>query len=341
MAVAFPQSLPVLTVAITGAAGQIGYALAPLVASGQTFGSSQRVALRLLDMPAVLSVLTAVQMELDDGAYPLLDSVTICTVQDEAFIDADVAIFCGAFPRKQGMERKDLLLINAGIFRAQGEILKRTAKPHCRVLVVGNPANTNALILAAAQNADGLDPRQITALTRLDHNRATTMARKKCGGAAVRNVIIWGNHSGTQVPDVNAAVLEATSQPVRDAAKSADYFDGPFLSEVQQRGAEVIKMRGMSSAMSAARAISDHMHDWILGTAPGVRVSMAVWSTGNAYGVPENLVFSFPVTCNAGDWKIADGIAWSPLVAEKMKATIAELEEEKTIALNPPTPVVP
>jgi malate dehydrogenase len=335
MAVPFPKDLPVLTVAVTGAAGQIGYSLAPLIASGQMFGPTQRVALRLLDMPQAATVLGAVEMELDDGAYPLLESVTLCTDQEQAFIGCDAAIFCGAFPRKQGMERKDLLLINAGIFKAQGEVLKRTAKPHCRVLVVGNPANTNALILAAAQGADGLSANQITALTRLDHNRATTMARKRCGGAAVQNVTIWGNHSGTQVPDVNGAVV-AGGQSVREAANADAFFDGEFFPEVQQRGAAVIKARGLSSAMSAARAISDHMHDWIVGTAPGVHVSMAVSSNGNSYGVPEGLIFSFPCTAAHGEWKIVDGLKWTPLIAEKMKATIAELQEEAEIALAPP-----
>jgi malate dehydrogenase len=321
----------VLRVAVTGAAGQIGYSLLPLIARGNMLGAAQRVELRLLDIEPAQKVLEGVRFELQDCAFPLLGDVVITHDPQVAFEGADVAILCGAFPRKPGMERKDLLLTNAKIFSEQGRIIGESASPHCRVLVVGNPANTNALILATA--AKGKIPAdQISALTRLDHNRAIAQVALKAGApvASVSNVIIWGNHSGTQVPDVNSALVNG--QPARQAANDDAFFDGEFLGLVQQRGAEVMKLRGLSSAASAAKAIVDHVHDWILGTAPGTFVSMAVISDVNSYKVPAGLMYSFPVQCSSGTWTIVDGVTVSPKVQELMEATTAELLEERSQA---------
>ena len=322
----FPKQ-QVYKVAITGAAGQIGYALTPLIARGLMLGADQKVELRLLEVEQAQGALNGVAMELDDCAFGTLVNVVCTSDPRVAFAGADVAIMCGAFPRKQGMERKDLLQMNAKIFTEQGKIIGEVAAKHCRVLVVGNPANTNALLLATAA-AGSIDPRQVTALTRLDHNRAQAMAAKKVG-APVRNVIIWGNHSGTQVPDVNSAVLEADGASVRKIANDDAYFDGDFIPAVQQSGAEIIKLRGLSSAASAAKAIVDHVHDWILGTPANTFVSMAVWSNGNSYGVPEGLIYSFPVTCANGGWTIVDQLTISDDVRKRMQATTDELVDER------------
>lgn len=324
----FPKK-HVLRVAVTGAAGQIGYALLPSIARGLMFGADQKVELALLEVEPAQNALRGVAMELEDCAFPTLANVVCTSDPRVAFANADVAVMCGAFPRKDGMERKDLLQMNAKIFSEQGKVIGDVAAKHCRVVVVGNPANTNALLLALA--ADGsIDPRQVTALTRLDHNRAMAMASAKAGSPA-KNVIIWGNHSGTQVPDVNSAVV-ADGAPLRDIAKDDAFFDGDFIPAVQQRGAAVIKARGLSSAASAAKAIVDHVHDWIVGTPEGSFVSMAVWSNGNPYGVPENLIYSFPVTCQGGQWTIVPGLKISEPIAQRMQATTAELEEERAQA---------
>jgi len=295
-------------------------------------GPQQKVELRLLDVEPALKVLEGVRAEIQDCALPLVANVVITFDAREAFQGADIAILCGAFPRKPGMERKDLLLTNAKIFSEQGTILGEVASPHCRVLVVGNPANTNALLLATAAKGKGLNPLNVSALTRLDHNRAVFQVaqRAKAPVASVKNVIIWGNHSGTQVPDVNSAVVHAT--PAREAANDDAFFDGEFISTVQQRGAEVMKLRGLSSAASAAKAIVDHVADWILGTAEGTFVSMAVLSDGNPYGIPEGLMFSFPVTCSAGVWTIHGGLTISENVKKLIEGTTAELVDERSQA---------
>lgn len=325
----FPTNKHVLKVAISGAAGQIGYSLVPLIARGLMFGPTQKVELALLEVEAAQKALQGVAMELDDCALDTLASVVCTSEPNVAFAAADVVILCGAFPRKQGMERKDLLQINAKIFSEQGGVIAAVAAKHVRVLVVGNPANTNALLLAFA--ADGsIDPRQVTALTRLDHNRAVALASRKTG-APVKNVIIWGNHSGTQVPDVNSATI-ADGTAVRAAAGDDAFFNDEFITTVQQRGAAIINARGLSSAASAAKAIVDHVHDWIVGTPEGTFVSMAVWSNGNPYGVPENLIFSFPVTCKAGQWTIVGGLTISELIQSRIAATTAELVDERTQA---------
>lgn len=327
----FPKK-HVLRVAVTGAAGQIGYALVPQIARGLMFGPEQKVELALLEVEPAQKALRGVAMELEDCAFTSLTNVVCTSDPRVAFAGADVCVMCGSFPRKEGMERKELLQINAKIFREQGKVIGEVAAKHCRVLVVGNPANTNALLLALA--ADGtLDPRQVSALTRLDHNRALGMAARKVG-ASVKNVIIWGNHSSTQVPDVNSAVVDDAGASVREAAADDAFFDGEFITAVQQRGAEIIKARGLSSAASAAKAIVDHVHDWIVGTPEGTFVSMAVWSNGNPYGVPDNLIYSFPVTCKAGQWAIVPNLSVSDAVRERMGISTAELEQERDQATS-------
>lgn len=325
---AFPQK-DVIVVSVTGAAGQIGYSLVPMIARGNMLGYNQKVELRLLDIEPALKVLEGVRMELMDCAFPLLTNVVITADAKTAFTGCDVAIMCGAFPRRPGMERKDLLLTNAKIFSEQGRIMGEVASPHCRVLVVGNPANTNALIFATAAKPN-IDPKNVSALTRLDHNRATAQCAVKANVpiSSVKNCIIWGNHSSTQVPDVNAAVSNGVS--IRELAKDDAFFDGDFLSVVQQRGAEIMKARGFSSAASAATAIVDHVHDWILGTPEGSHVSMAVISDTNSYDIPSNLYFSFPVTCKDGQWTIVDGVALSASVKSLIEKTTEELVDERT-----------
>lgn len=327
MATPFPTK-DVIVVAITGAAGQIGYSLLPMIARGLMFGPNQKVKFQLLDIEPAMKALEGVKMEMIDSAYPLLVD-TLCTSDaSAAFKDADACVMCGAFPRKPGMERKDLLQTNCKIFSEQGRLIGDLASPHCRIVVVGNPANTNALILATAANGK-IDPRNITALTRLDHNRATAQCSLK-GNVPITEVkkcIIWGNHSGTQVPDVNSALIGDKS--VRSVCNDDAWFDGDFIKTVQQRGAAVIQARGLSSAASAAKAIVDHMHDWILGTPAGTFVSMAVHSTGNPYGMPDGLIFSFPVECEGGNWKIVPGLPITDYVKGLMEKTSAELLEEK------------
>ena len=324
---AFPVK-DVLRITITGAAGQIGYSLVPMVARGLMLGPLQRLELRLLDIEPAQKILEGLRMELEDCNLPLLTGTVITSNPSVAFDRADILIMCGAFPRKPGMERKDLLQINAKIFSEQGKIIASVAEPHCRILVVGNPANTNALILLTA--AEGKIPRtNVTALTRLDHNRALAQAALSINAptGSVRNVIIWGNHSGTQVPDVNSALIGSVN--LRQEAGKDSYFDGPFIQCVQQRGAEVMKARGFSSAASAAQAIVDHVHDWILGTEPGKFVSMAVISDSNPYSIPENLIFSFPTTCANGQWSIVPHLQITPLTSELIKKTTDELLEER------------
>ena len=330
----FP-SKRVVRVAVTGAAGQIGYSLCPLIARGTMLGPQQLVELRLLDVEQALKSLEGVRCELQDCAFPTLTEVVITSDPLVAFAEADVIILCGAFPRKPGMERADLLTINAKIFREQGAIIANVANSHCRILVVGNPANTNALLLSEAAKAK-IDPRNVTALTRLDHNRALAQIAMKVGQPvdSVTNVVIWGNHSGTQVPDVNNAVVGTT--PVRKLANDDHFFDTTFLQTVQQRGAEIMKLRGLSSAASAAKAIVDHVRDWIVGTPAGVFVSMGVISDENSYGVRPGLIFSFPVTCRGGNWKIVEGLPWTALVSSLIEKTTTELSEERTLAFGEP-----
>ncbi len=310
-------------VTITGAAGQIGYALLFRVASGAMLGKDQPVILQLLEITPALGAVKGVVMELDDCAFPLLHDVTYTDDANVAFKDTDYALLVGSRPRGPGMERKDLLEANAAIFSAQGKALNDNASPNVKVLVVGNPANTNALI--AQRNAPDLDPRNFTAMTRLDHNRAMAQLAAKAGKhvADVEGLCIWGNHSATQYPDIHRASVAG------DAAMSMvdmDWYTGDFIPTVQQRGAAIIEARGASSAASAANAAIDHMRDWALGS--DTVLSMGVYSDGS-YGVAEGLIYSFPVICSAGDWSIVQGVEINAFSQDKMDATETELTEER------------
>ena len=310
-------------VTITGAAGQIGYALLFRVASGAMLGKDQPVILQLLEITPALGAVKGVVMELDDCAFPLLHDVTYTDDANVAFKDTDYALLVGSRPRGPGMERKDLLEANAAIFSAQGKALNDNASPNVKVLVVGNPANTNALI--AQRNAPDLDPRNFTAMTRLDHNRAMAQLAAKAGKhvSDVEGLCIWGNHSATQYPDIHrASVAGEEAMSMIDM----DWYTGDFIPTVQQRGAAIIEARGASSAASAANAAIDHMRDWALGS--DAVLSMGVYSDGS-YGVAEGLIYSFPVTCSGGDWRIVQGVEVNAFSQEKMDATETELTEER------------
>lgn len=312
-------------VAVTGAAGQIGYALLFRIASGAMLGNDQPVILQLLDITPAMDALNGVKMELDDCAFPLLQDVICTDDPNVAFKDADYALLVGARPRGPGMERKDLLEANAAIFSVQGKALNDHASRNVKVLVVGNPANTNALI--AQRNAPDLDPRNFTAMTRLDQNRAMTQIAQKTGKAVteVKHMTIWGNHSSTQFPDLfNAEVSGEKAISLVDQ----EWYENDFIPTVQQRGAAIIKARGASSAASAANAAIDHMRDWALGTAEGTSVSMAVYSDGT-YGIEKGLIFSFPCVCKGGDWTIVEGQKLNDFSKDKLKATEQELIEER------------
>jgi malate dehydrogenase len=314
-----------VNVAITGAAGQIGYALAFRVASGQMFGTEQPVNLHLLEIPQALPGLQGVAMELDDCAFPTLNKVVATDDAKVAFKDCNAALLVGARPRGPGMERKDLLLANAQIFSAQGKALNEVADRNVKVLVVGNPANTNALIARA--NARDLNPRNFTAMTRLDHNRALAQLGHKTGThiSQIRKMIIWGNHSATQYPDVSHATVNG-----KQALSLVDqkWLDETFIPVVQQRGAAVIKARGSSSAASAASAALDHVRTWALGTSDDDWVSMGVPSDGS-YGIPAGLIYSYPVTCRNGEYQIVQGLAIDEASRKRMTLTENELKEER------------
>jgi malate dehydrogenase len=314
-----------VNVAITGAAGQIGYALAFRVASGALLGSDTRINLHLLEITPALGALSGVVMELDDCAFPSLNKVVASDDARVAFRDCQVALLVGARPRGPGMERKDLLLANAQIFSAQGKALNEVADRRVRVLVVGNPANTNSLIARA--NARDLDPRNFTAMTRLDHNRALAQLAHKTGThvSDIRRMSIWGNHSATQYPDLSHA--EVGGKPAKSLVERK-WIEESFIPTVQQRGAAVIKARGASSAASAASAAIDHVHTWVHGTTPGDWVSMAVPSDGS-YGIAEGVIYSYPVTVTNGDYQIVQGLAVDEFSRKRMELTLAELHEER------------
>jgi malate dehydrogenase len=314
-----------VTVTITGAAGNIGYALAFRVASGQMLGPDQPINLNLLEIPAAQAAVQGVVMELNDCAFPTLNKVSASDDAKIAFKDCHFAMLVGARPRGPGMERKDLLLENAKIFSAQGKALDAVASRDVRVLVVGNPANTNSLI--AQRNAPSLSPRQFTAMTRLDHNRGLAQVTEKSGAALadVKKVIIWGNHSATQYPDLHHATV--AGKPALSVVPDS-WFKDQYIPTVQQRGAAIIKARGTSSAASAAAAALDHIHDWVLGTAPGDWVSMAIPSDGS-YGIPEGVIYSHPVTCAGGAYQIVQGLSINEFSRAKMDATHRELLEER------------
>ena len=316
-----------IKVTITGAAGHIGYALAFRVASGAMFGPDQPVILRLLEIPPALSSVNGVGMELEDCALPLLHDIVLTDDQGIGFRETDYAILIGAKPRSKGMERKDLITENAKIFSAQGKAINDHASGDVRVLVVGNPANTNALI--AASNAPDLDNRQFTAMTRLDHNRALGQLANKTNNlvADITRMTIWGNHSMTQYPDIsNCRVKGASALEL----VTRDWAIDHFIPRIQRRGAEIIEARGLSSAASAADAVVDHVRDWALGTPEDDWVSMSVMSDGS-YGVSEGIVFSFPVTCKGGEYEIVRGLELDDLSKVRLKASENELLEEKSI----------
>ena len=316
---------PAVTVTITGAAGQIGYALAFRVASGQMLGSDQPVNLQLLEITPALPSLTGVVMELTDCAFPTLNRIVATDDAKLAFKDCNYALLVGARPRGPGMERKDLLLANAQIFSAQGKALDAAAHRDVRVLVVGNPANTNALI--AASNAPGVERRNFTAMMRLDHNRALGQLARKTGThvTAIRRMIVWGNHSATQHPDI--AHCTVGGKPAKSLVEASWYRD-EFIPAIQQRGAAVIKARGSSSAASAASAAIDHMRDWALGTPKDDWVSMAVPADGS-YGIGEGVMYSYPVTCKDGRYTVVQGLAVDDFSRGRMDATHRELLEER------------
>ena len=312
-----------VTVAVTGAAGQIGYALVFRIASGQLLGEGTPVALRLLEIPPAMDAVQGVMMEAEDCAFPLLAGIGASDDPNVAFDGADIAVLVGARPRTAGMERGDLLEANAAIFSEQGRALNQCAARDAKVLVVGNPANTNCLI--AQRNAPDLDPRNFTAMMRLDHNRAKAQLAAKTGAPvdAVRGLAVWGNHSATQYPDLHHATV--AGKPAMELVDQAWYAD-EFIPTVQQRGAAIIAARGASSAASAANAVIDHFRDWVHGT--NDVVSMGVYSDGS-YDVEAGLIYSYPVVCADGDWQIVRGLDINDFSREKMRATEAELEEER------------
>ena len=313
-------------IAVTGAAGQIGYSLLFRIASGAVYGPDTPVHLQLLEITPALGALEGVRMELDDCAFPLLAGVTCTDDAEVAFGDADAAFLVGAMPRKDGMERGDLLSANGGIFKPQGRALAAAAKRDVKVLVVGNPANTNALI--AMNNAAGLDPRRFTAMTRLDHNRAISQLAARTGRPVtdITNMTIWGNHSSTQYPDLFRA--KVGGRVAAEVVNDQPWLDGEYIPTVAKRGAAIIKARGSSSAASAANAAIDHVRDWVRGTPAGDWVSMAVPSDGS-YGVPEGLISSFPCTCAGGEWSIVQGLELDDYSRTRIDASVAELVEER------------
>lgn len=317
-------------VAVTGAAGQIGYSLVFRIAAGEMLGSRQPVILQMLEIPPALPALEGVAMELEDCAFPLLAGMTLTADAEEAFAAADIAVLVGAMPRKAGMERADLLEANGGIFGPQGRALAAVASPDVKVLVVGNPANTNALI--ALNNAGGLDPRQFTAMTRLDHNRALSQLARRTGAPVsdIRKMTIWGNHSSTQYPDLFHCEIGGRS--AYEVVGDHDWVENEFIPTVAQRGAAIIEARGASSAASAANAAIDHIRDWVGGTPADDWVSMAVPSDGS-YGVPEGLVSSFPCVCRDGQWEIVGGLDIDEWSRGRIDASVAELEEERRTVL--------
>ena len=314
-----------LNVAITGAAGQIGYALAFRVASGALFGADQPVNLHLLEITPALPTLQGVVMELDDCAFPTLAKVIATDDARVAFKDCHAALLVGARPRGPGMERKDLLLANAQIFSAQGKALDAVASRDVRVLVVGNPANTNALI--AMKNAPSLKPQSFTAMTRLDHNRALSQLAAKTSSHVndIQRMIIWGNHSATQYPDINHCLVKG--QAARTLVDQ-DWIEKDFIPTVQQRGAAIIKARGASSAASAASAAIDHIRDWFRGSPQGDSLSMGIPSDGS-YGIPEGVIYSYPVICRGGQYEIVQGLDIDAFSRARMDATHQELLEER------------
>lgn len=315
-----------IRVAITGAAGNIGYALAFRVAAGDMLGPGQPVIVQLIDIEPAMEALGGVVMELHDCAFPLVTDIITTADLNEGFKDTDYALLVGARPRGPGMERKDLLSANGAIFGPQGKALNDNASPDVKVLIVGNPVNTNALI--ALSSAPDLDPRQFTAMTRLDHNRALNQLAQKTGTHVndIKRMIVWGNHSSTQYPDISQCTVKGESAT---ALVDRDWYRDTFIPTVQQRGAAIIKARGASSAASAASAAIDHMRTWALGTPQGDWTSMSVPSDGS-YDIAEGIVYSFPVTCQGGRYEIVRGLDIDEFSRQRMRITDEELREERS-----------
>lgn len=320
------MSNPPVRVSVTGAAGQIGYSLVFRIASGQLLGPDQPVSLSLLEISPAMAALEGVAMELDDCAFPLLSGMNLSDEAGVAFDGAEVAILVGSRPRTKGMERQDLLEANGAIFTVQGQALNDNAADDLRVLVVGNPANTNCLI--AMNNAPDVPDERFTAMTRLDHNRALTQAAGKLGVSVndVSRMTIWGNHSATQYPDLFRCEVAGSS--VAATIDDQTWLENDFIPTVQKRGAAIIEARGASSAASAANAAVDHVHDWMLGTPEGDWVSMGVPSDGS-YGVPDGLISSFPVTCSRGAWSVVQDLEIDDFSQTRIDASVAELAEER------------
>ncbi|RLN56627.1 hypothetical protein BBJ29_007820 [Phytophthora kernoviae] len=334
-----------LKIVVSGAAGQIAYSLLPLICIGHVFGPNQHVELRLLDIPPAQEALEGVKMELQDCAFNLVDAIVPTSDLEVAFKEVDVAILVGGFPRKQGMQRKDLIEKNVTIFKAQGGAIEKFASRNVKVLVVANPANTNCLI--AMENAPSIPRKNFSALTRLDHERLRSFLVEKVNekqsnkvtSKDVTKCIIWGNHSSTQVPDVSYAEVKLSNatnaEPLTKFVTDADWIENKLVKDVQERGAAIIKARKLSSAMSAAAAIGAHVRDWFNGSKDGEYTSMAICSDGNKYGVPEGLIYSFPVKCTgAGAYEVINGLPISPRIDAMMKATATELTEEKADAME-------
>ena len=325
------RRIPV-TVTVTGAAGSIGYASVFRIAAGAMLGHDQPVALRLLELPQAISGAVGTAMELDDGAFPLLTSVDVLDDPRKAFDGASFGLLVGARPRTKGMERADLLAANSDIFAAQGSVINDVAADDIRVIVVGNPANTNAAVAAA--NAPEVPPERFTALTRLDHNRAIAQLARRTGAsvAEISRVTVWGNHSATQYPDIFHA--RVGNRGGADIAADRDWLVDDFIPTVARRGTAIIEARGSSSAASAANATIDHVHDWVLGTPPDDWTSVALPSPG-AYGVPEGLVCSFPVRSIDGRWQIVEGLDINEFSRARIDASVAELQSEREAVSTP------
>ena len=313
-------------VTVTGAAGQIGYALLFRIASGQMLGPDTPVHLSLLEIPAAVTAAEGTAMELDDCAFPLLDRISISDDPKQAFDGANIGLLVGARPRGPGMERADLLEANGGIFKPQGEAINAGAADDIRILVVGNPANTNALIAASA--APDVPMGRFTAMTRLDHNRAIAQLANKLGKpvSSITNMTVWGNHSATQYPDLFHAKVDG--EEARKVVDDDAWIKGEFIPRVAKRGAEIIDARGASSAASAANSAIDHIHDWVLGTPEGDWTSMSIPSDGS-YGVPDGIISSFPVTCSGGEYSIVQGLEIDDFSRERIDASTGELQEER------------
>jgi len=318
-------------VAVTGAAGQIGYQILFRIASGQLLGADTRVQLRLLEIPDAVKAAEGTAMELVDCAFPLLAGIDISDDPNESFDGVNIALLVGARPRSKGMERRDLLEANGGIFKPQGEALNRHAADDVRILVVGNPANTNCLI--AQSNAPDIPRERFTAMTRLDHNRSLGQLANKTQTSVseITNLTVWGNHSTTMYPDIFHAKVRG--QNAIDVVDDMEWVQNDFIPTVQQRGAAIIEARGASSAASAANAAIDHVHDWVLGTQPDNWVSMSIPSDGS-YGVDEGLISSFPVTCSGGSYEIVQGLQINDFSRERIEVTVNELKEEREAVRN-------